>query len=87
MQAELGRAWQVRLADLLEEDPGIETELRALVEEIRTQLPAGTVGAVDHAVAMGRDLNISALEAAVAAVMRPEDVVPPDPTRPGPVSA
>jgi hypothetical protein len=87
MQAELGRAWQVRLADLLEEDPGIETELRALVEEIRTQLPAGTVAAVDHAVAMGRDLNISALEAAVAAVMRPEDVVPPDPTRPGPVSA
>ena len=86
MQVELGRVWQVRLADLLEEEPGLEAELRALVEEIRTQLPAGTVPAADDAVANGRDINISALEAAIAAVMRYEDVPPPDPTRPGPVS-
>ena len=40
-RADLAKAWQVRMADLLEEDPGVEAELRALVEEVRTQLPAG----------------------------------------------
>jgi hypothetical protein len=33
-QVELARAWQVRMADLLEEDPGAEAELRAVVEEV-----------------------------------------------------
>jgi len=62
-QADLGRVWQLRLADLLEEDPGAEAELRALVEEIQAQLPA----AVDRAVAAGRDVNISASQGSVAA--------------------
>src|SRR6516165_1709331 len=30
-QADLAKAWQVRLADLLEENPGVEADLRALV--------------------------------------------------------
>lgn len=34
VQADLGKVWQVRIADLLEEDPGVEAELRALVEEV-----------------------------------------------------
>ena len=32
--------WAGRFADLLDEDPGVEAELRALVEEIAAQLPA-----------------------------------------------
>lgn len=83
-QADLGRVWQVRIADVLEEDPGIEAELRAVVEEIRAQLPAGTVTAADHAVAAGRDVNIKATSGGVAAGVIHGDVVPPGPTRPGP---
>jgi hypothetical protein len=83
-QADLGRVWQVRIADLLEEDPGIEAELRAVVEEIRAQLPAGTVTAADHAVAAGRDVNIKATSGGVAAGVIHGDVAPPGPTRPGP---
>jgi hypothetical protein len=83
-QADLARAWQVRLTDLLEEDPGIEAELRAVVEEIRAQLPAGTVAAADHAVAAGRDVNIKATSGGVAAGVIHGDVAPPGPTRPGP---
>jgi hypothetical protein len=83
-QADLGRVWQVRIADLLEEDPGIEAELRAVVEEIRAQLPAGPVTAADHAVAAGRDVNIKATSGGVAAGVIHGDVAPPGPTRPGP---
>ena len=83
-QAELAKAWQVRIADLLEEDPGIEAELRALVEEIRAQLPPGMVSAADHSVAAGRDVNIAAAQSGVAAGVIHGDVAPPGPTRPGP---
>src|SRR5215831_5581759 len=65
-QADLEKVWQMRLQDLLEEDPGIEAELRALVDEIRAQLPAGVVSAADHSVAAGRDVNISATSGGVA---------------------
>lgn len=82
-QADQEKAWQVRLADLLEEDPGVEPELRALVEEIRAQLPVGVVSVADHAVAAGRDMNISASEGGVAAGVIHGDVAPPGPTRPG----
>jgi hypothetical protein len=82
-QADLARAWQVRLTDLLEEDPGVKAELRAVVEEIRAQLPAGTVAASDHAVAAGRDVNIKATSGGVAAGVIHGDVAPPGPTRPG----
>jgi hypothetical protein len=83
-QADLARAWQVRISDLLEEDPGIEAELRAVVEEIRAQLPAGAVAAAGHAVAAGRDVNIKATSGGLAAGVIHGDVAPPGPTRPGP---
>src|ERR1700683_4110940 len=35
--------WAGRFADLLDEDPGVETELRALVEEVAARLPAAAV--------------------------------------------
>ena len=83
-QADLGKVWQVRIADLLEENPGVEAELRALVEEIRAQLPAGVVSAADHAVAAGRDVNVTASGGGVAAGVIHGDVTPPNPTRLGP---
>ena len=75
--------WAARLADLLEEDPGAETDLRALVEEIRAMLPAG-VSAADHAVAAGRDVNVTASGGGVAAGVIHGNVAPPNPPRPGP---
>jgi len=85
-QADLGKVWQVRLADLLEEDPGVEAELRALVKEIRTQLPAGMVSAADHLVAAGRDVNITASGGGTAAGVIHGNVAPPNPTSPGPAN-
>src|SRR5215469_8639086 len=78
--------WTTRLTDLLEEDPGVEAELRSLVEEIRAQLPAGVVSAADHAVAAGGDVNISVTGGGVAAGVIHGDVAPPGPTRPGPAN-
>jgi hypothetical protein len=85
-QADLAKAWQVRMADLLEEDPGAEAELRSLVEEIRAQLPATVVSAVDHAIAAGRDVTVSASGGGVAAGVLHGDVHA-GPTRPGQVSS
>ncbi len=55
-RAALAVAWQARLADLLEDDPGVAEELRALV----TQARAGTVSAAGHRTAAGRDMTITA---------------------------
>jgi hypothetical protein len=83
-RAALAQRWAARLADLLEEHPDAEADLRALVEEVQAALPAGTVSASDHAVAAGRDVNISAAGGGVAAGVIHGNVTPPDPTRPGP---
>jgi hypothetical protein len=85
-QAELEGQWVTRIRDLLEENPGVEADLRALVREIQAQLPAGMVSAADHAVAAGRDVNISASEGGVAAGVVHGDVHT-GPTRPGPGSS
>ena len=81
----LAERWAGRLADLLEEDPGIEADLRALVQEIQAQLPAGMVSAADHAVAAGRDVNVTASGGGIAAGVIHGNVAPPNPTLPGPV--
>ena len=85
-QADLKRAWQVRIADLLEEDPGVEVELRTLVEEIQAQLPAGGLSAADHSVAAGRDVNITASGGGTAAGVIHGNLAPPNPTLPGPAN-
>ena len=79
------RLAEERLADLLEEDPGAEAELRALVAQIQAALPAGMASAAGHAVAAGRDVNITASGGGIAAGVIHGDVTPPGPTRPGPV--
>jgi hypothetical protein len=83
VRAELEARWVTRMRDLLEEDPGVEADLRALVQEIQAQLPAETVSAADHAVAAGRDVNITATGGAVAAGVIHGNVPPPNPTPPG----
>jgi len=59
--------WAGRFADLLDEDPGLEAELRALVEDVVAELPAASVTAADHGVAAGRDVTITASGGGVAA--------------------
>ena len=76
--------WAGRFADLLDEDPGAEGELRVLVEEVAARLPAGAVSEGDHSVAAGRDVNITASGGGTAAGVIHGNVAPPDPTGPGP---
>jgi hypothetical protein len=81
--------WTGRFADLLDEDPGLEAELRALVEEVAAQLPAAAVSAAGYSVAAGRDVTISASGGGIAAGVihgnvAPPAPTPPDPTQPGP---
>ena len=83
-RAALEAQWITRLTDLLEEDPGVEADLRTLVQQIQAQLPAGMVSAAGHAVAAGGDVNISASGGGVAAGVIHGNVTPPDPTRQGP---
>ena len=52
--------WAARFADLLDEHPGVEVELRALVNEVAAQLSGTAVSAADHSVAAGRDVQITA---------------------------
>jgi len=85
-RAALESQWVTRLADLLEEDPGVEDDLRALVQEIRVTLPAGMVSAAGHSVASGRDVNISATGGGVAAGVIDGSVTTGNPSA-GPVSS
>lgn len=75
--------WAGRFADLLDEAPDLEAELRTLVGEVVAQLPAGAVSAAGHSVAAGRDVNITASGGGVAAGVIHGNVAP-DPTPPGP---
>jgi hypothetical protein len=85
--AALAAQWTTRLADLLEENPEAEAELRALVGELRAALPEGAVSAIDHSVAAGRDMTISADHGAFAAGVVHGNVTPPGPTGPGPATS
>ena len=85
-RAVLAERWAGRLADLLEEHPGAEADLRALVQQIQAQLPARMVSAADHAVAAGRDVTIKATGGGVAAGIIHGNVAPPDPTWQGPAN-
>jgi hypothetical protein len=82
-RAAQAQRWEGRFADLLDENPDLEGDLRALVEEIAAQLPAGVVSAADHAVAAGRDVHITASGGGTAAGVIHGNVAPPNPTQPG----
>jgi hypothetical protein len=76
--------WQGRFADLLDEDPDIEADLRALVEEIRTQLPVAVVSAADHSFAAGGPVSFTASDGRVAAGVIHGGVSTGNPPSPGP---
>jgi hypothetical protein len=76
--------WAGRFADLLDEDPGVEAELRALVEEAVAQLPSTPVSAIDHSMAAGRDITITASGGGTAAGVIHGNIAPPGLTRSGP---
>jgi hypothetical protein len=84
VRVELEATWRTRLLDLLEEHPDAVADLRALVEQIQAQLPAGTVSAAGHGVAAGRDMNITASDGGIAAGTVHGNVRPGNPTSPGP---
>ena len=86
-RAAQAQRWEGRFADLLDEDPGAEADLRALVEEVVAALPGGVVSATDHAVAAGRDVTISADRGGVAAGVIHGNVAPPGPSGPGPAAS
>lgn len=86
-RANLREAWQVRVADLLEEDSGIEADLRAVVEEVLASLPATVVSAVDHSVAAGHDVKITAQDGGIAAGVIHGNVTPLNPSGPGPAKS
>ena len=78
--------WTARFADLLDEDPHVAKELRALVDEIKAQLSTQAVSADDHSVAAGQDVNIAADRGGTAAGVIHGNVGPVNPTWPGPES-
>jgi hypothetical protein len=82
-RASQAQRWQGRFADLLDEDPSIDAELRALVKEIQAELPAGVVSAADHSVAAGGDVNISATSGGIAGGVIHGDVSAGNPQGPG----
>jgi hypothetical protein len=76
--------WAGRFSDLLDEDPSVEAELRAIADDVAAQLPAGTVSTGSYSVAAGQDVRIEAVGGSVAAGVIHGDVTPPNPTGPGP---
>jgi len=87
VRAALEAQWTTRLADLLEDDPGVEADLRALVEQIQAQ-----VSAAGHSVAAGRDMNVSggvniADRGGVVARDVHGGISTGNPTQPGPASS
>jgi len=87
VRADLADQWELRLSDLLGEEPGAEAELQALVEELGAMLPAGAVSAAGHSVAAGRDVKVRADRGSVAAGVIHGDVALPGPMGPGPASS
>jgi hypothetical protein len=85
-RAALATQWETRLADLLEEAPDAEADLRTLVQQIQAALPSGMVSASDHAIAAGGDVNIGATSGGVAAGVIHGNVAPPNPTYQGPAN-
>lgn len=82
VRADLVAVWRTRLADLLEEDPDVAGDLRALVDQIQAELPADSVSAGDHSIVASGDVRISGSGGVTAGIIH-GDVSPPDPTQPG----
>ncbi len=85
IEMQVAAAWRTRLLDALEEYPEIADELKVLVDEVRAaRLSARTVSAAGHGVAAGRDVTITASGGGVGAGTVHGNVMPGNPTSPGP---
>jgi hypothetical protein len=76
--------WSTRLTDLLEENPGLQADMRALVEQIENALPIELATAVDHSVSAGRDVSLRADHGSISAGVIHGNVTPANPIQPGP---
>jgi hypothetical protein len=85
-RAALAERWAGRLADLLEENPDTEADLRALVQRIQAALPAGMVSPSDRVVATDGEPGLSAAGTGAAAVVIHEGAEPPNPILEGSVA-
>jgi hypothetical protein len=83
-RAQLAISWQMRLSDLLEEQPDAAADLRMLIQQLQALLPAGVVSAVSHGVVAGRDVRVTASGGGVAVGTIHGNITPPNPTIPGP---
>jgi hypothetical protein len=81
-RAGLAERWAGRVADLLEEKPDAEADLRALIQRIQAALPAGVVSSPGRAAAADGEVSVSAADA-LATVMMPDRMEPPNPTLEG----
>jgi hypothetical protein len=85
VQQAAAERWAGRFSDLLDEDPSLADRLRALADDVAAQLPAAAVSASGASVAAGRDVNIiTASGGGTAAGVIHGNLIPPNPTRPGP---
>jgi hypothetical protein len=88
VRAALVAQWGTRLGDLLADHPDAAPELVGLVREMQV---TGRVVASDHAVAAGRDVNVTARDGSVAAAVITGNLSlaqgPPDPSRTGPAGS
>ncbi|MFB9530604.1 hypothetical protein [Nonomuraea roseola] len=50
----IAASWQIRLADLIEEQPQAEAQLRRMIEDLRRQLPPAQQTWVQHITASGQ---------------------------------
>jgi hypothetical protein len=82
VRSALEAQWVTRLTGLLAENPDVEAGLRAVVDEIRAQLPAGAVAAADHSFAAGGPVTFAASRGAVTAGVIHGDVTTGNPLRP-----
>jgi hypothetical protein len=78
--------WREELTDLLREHPGIEAELRSLIEEVDRRLPAATREWVQHVTAHagGSAFGAQGPGAAVVVHYHAGSGAPPPATTPGP---
>jgi Tetratricopeptide repeat len=83
VQERAAERWAGRFADLLDESPGVEAALRALVEEVTARLPVGAVSVSDHSVAAGQDVDIAASNWGIAAGVIHGNVAPSTPCAAG----
>ena len=83
VRARHATAWAARLADLLDEYPEAEPDLRRLMDEMKSGLPPGAASASQHSIASGRDMTISTSGGGLSVGVLHGNVELPGPIMPG----